>query len=173
MISCLCLFHKPSFLLLFFLLHNTPDIKSLFILVNMSFWFTSSSIHNNCSPALEYSLSIHVLGFLSSQAVFFRKPAFSLCSFFFTFSYNHFHPSIIIMLYKSTSPIYCKIFVDKYFVLIIFKWWILNQIITQSDLSIWYLYQSTLLLGGLSKIHLFLSFRGWEVGDQRANRIGI
>lgn len=121
MISCLYLFQKP-YVFWSFLLYKTPDIKNLFILVNMSFWVTSLSIHNCCSPSLEYSLSIHVLGLLSSQAIFSRSlhSDKSVCYFFFTFSYSHFHSCIIIILYKSTSLVDGKIFEDKYFVLIIF-----------------------------------------------------
>lgn len=59
---------------LVFLLHNTPDIKNLFVLVNMPFCFTFLSLYNFFSPALEYYLSTHVLGLLSLQATYSRKP---------------------------------------------------------------------------------------------------
>ena len=115
---CLCLFHQPSCLLVF-LLHSTPDIKNLFILVNPPLCFTLLSIHNRCSPALEYSLSSHALGLLSSQAVFSRKPALitqaSQCALSFSplIIYIHFQSSIMIIIFYLHSRTLSHCFIEK------------------------------------------------------------
>lgn len=125
LMSCLYLFHQPSCLLVL-LLHITPDTQNVFMLVDVPFWFTFSSVHNCCSPSLVHSLFIHVQGLLSSQAIFSRKPALitqtSQCAapFSHVFTSIHFCSSIVITLYQSAFPVDHKIFVDKDFALIIF-----------------------------------------------------